>query len=209
MIEIIDNAVQLVVTTGCGVWAGILAFRRKSQRYAILACFYGTFALGLLYWLVYLVMNSYTPKIFYVSDLSWISSFLFLLMLNLSVTEKEERGFHPLAAMVVVAVLASLTAILMSYGDLLITLIWCSFLISSAYFSTRGLLYARKQSGHGRRLQYLHIAILFFIFTEFTLWCISCYFKESTLENPYFWCDFVLTGAIFLLIPAMKKGVEA
>ncbi|MEG0803872.1 MAG: histidine kinase [Pygmaiobacter sp.] len=207
MIEMIDNAIQLAVTTGCAIWAGFLYCRHKNQQYSILACFYGTFALGLLYWLIYLMMNNYTPQIFYVSDLSWISSFLFFLLLSLSVAKKEEKSFCP-AAIAVAAVLVLLTAILMLHGDMLITLIWCVCLISSAYLSTRGLLYARKQPGKGRQLQYLHVAILFIVFAEFALWISSCYFKENTLDNPYFWCDFVLTAGLFALMPAMKKTVD-
>ncbi|MEG1684025.1 MAG: histidine kinase, partial [Oscillospiraceae bacterium] len=80
MTELLDNALQLAVTIGCALWAGVLAFRRKSQLYAILSCFYGTFALGLLYWLSILALRTYTPRFFYVSDLSRVASFLFLLM---------------------------------------------------------------------------------------------------------------------------------
>ncbi|MEG1577819.1 MAG: histidine kinase [Oscillospiraceae bacterium] len=207
MIEIADNAVQFVVTTSCALWAGGLAVRQKSQRYAILCCFYGTFALGLLYWLSFLALKDYTPRFFYVSDLSWVASFLFLLLLNLSVVRKEEKKFCPIA-MVVAVVLTLLTGILLTYGDVLVTLIWCGFLIASAYLSTRGLLYARKQSGDGRKLQYLHGAILFIAFAEFCLWLLSCYFRENTLENPYFWCDYLLTAGLFALMPAAKKAVE-
>ncbi|MEG1686950.1 MAG: histidine kinase, partial [Angelakisella sp.] len=121
MVEVIDNTAQLAVTMGCTVWAGVLAFRHKSQRYAVLACFYGTFALGLLYWLLYLVLRDYTPKFFYVSDLSWIASFLFLLLLNLSVAKKEEKSFC-LPAIAVSAVLVPLTVILAIHGDVLVTL---------------------------------------------------------------------------------------
>ncbi|MEG1887619.1 MAG: histidine kinase, partial [Oscillospiraceae bacterium] len=73
MIEIIDNIIQLVITSGCAIWASIIAIHRKSQQYFILAAFYITFALGLLFWLLYLAFMSYTPKIFYVSDLSWVA----------------------------------------------------------------------------------------------------------------------------------------
>ncbi|MEG1874736.1 MAG: histidine kinase [Angelakisella sp.] len=208
MVEVIDNTAQLAVTMGCTVWAGVLAFRHKSQRYAVLACFYGTFALGLLYWLLYLVLRDYTPKFFYVSDLSWIASFLFLLLLNVSVTDAAERRYRPVAPWLVVAVLLLLTAQICSFGDYGNTLVWCLLLTGCGYLSTRGFLYARKQSGNGRRRQYLYSTILLIVFTEFLLWLASCYFKESTLGNPYFWCDFALTAELLALMPATKKAVE-
>ncbi|MEG1984952.1 MAG: histidine kinase [Oscillospiraceae bacterium] len=208
MIEIIDNTVQLAVTAGCAMWAGIIAYRHKSQSYFILASFYVTFALGLLYWLLFLTLKGYTPKIFYVSDLSWVASFLFLLLLNISVSAEGERRYRPFAAMLVAAVLLMLMVHMCFFGDYGNTIAWCLLLTGSGYMSTRGFLYARKQSGGARRLQYLHAAILFIVFAEFALWLCSCYFKGSTLENPYFWCDFALTIGLFALIPAMKRAVD-
>ncbi|MEF9853278.1 MAG: histidine kinase [Hydrogenoanaerobacterium sp.] len=208
MVEIIDNTVQLAVTTGCAVWAGVLGFHYKSHRYSLLACFYATFALGLLYWLLFLILKSYTPKLFYVSDLSWIASFLFLLLLSFSIIKDEERGYRPFAAFAVSFVLLLLTVKICSFGDYGNTLIWCLLLTVCGYLSTRGLLYARKQSGNNRQMQYLHITILFIVFTEFILWLTSCYFKGDTLKNPYYWCDFALTIGLFALMPAMKKAVD-
>lgn len=77
MIEIIDNAVQLAVTAGCGIYATILFLRRKEQIWFLLTCFYGTFALGLVYWFLFLVFNRDTPQISPISDLSWLASVLF------------------------------------------------------------------------------------------------------------------------------------
>jgi hypothetical protein len=81
MVEIIDNAVQLAVTLACTGVSGCLALKRRKQAYTILTCYYGALAMGNLYWLVYDLITSYTPKIFYVSDLCWMASYLFLLML--------------------------------------------------------------------------------------------------------------------------------
>ncbi|MEF9954156.1 MAG: histidine kinase [Clostridium sp.] len=209
MIEIIDNAVQLFVTADCALWAGTLAARRKSQSYFILACFYSTFALGLLFWLSYLVIMTYTPKIFYVSDVSWFASFLFLLLLDISLATPEEQEYKPVAAWLVTAVPAVTTICFLFGGDIFGTLLWCPLLTVCTYHATRGLLYSRKQTGEERRRQWIHLAILFIIFTEFTLWSLSYFFKSATIESPYFWCDFVLSAALFLLMPAMKKAVDA
>ncbi|MEG0874843.1 MAG: hypothetical protein RSH79_06010 [Clostridiales bacterium] len=209
MIEIIDNAIQLCVTMGCGLWAGIYAFRHKSQLFFLLACFYGTFCLGLIYWLLYLVLNGYTPRFFYVSDLSWIAGFLFLLLLNLFIAQPEERGYRSIYAFLVVLVLLLMTWHLCSFGNDINTLIWCLLLTGCGYLSTRGLLFARQHGALKPRLQYIHIAILFVIFAEFILWISSCYFKESTLANPYFWCDFLLTAGLFALMPALLKAVDS
>ncbi|MEG1947189.1 MAG: hypothetical protein RR139_08850 [Lachnospiraceae bacterium] len=209
MIEIIDNGIQLFVTTGCAVWAGTLAVRRKSQSYFILACFYGTFALGLLFWLSYLVIMTYTPKIFYVSDLSWFASFMFLLLLTISLAVPEELNYKSAAPWLVAALPTVATVCFLLKGDVFGTLLWCPLLIFCTYASARGFFYVRRQSRVRRRRQWIYLAILFVIFTEFTLWTLSYFFKSATIESPYFWCDFVLSAALFLLMPAMKKAVDA
>ncbi|MEG1459066.1 MAG: hypothetical protein RSB37_09015 [Acetivibrio sp.] len=208
MIEIVDNGIQLFITIGCALWAGILAAKRKSQSYFILACFYGTFALGLLFWLSYLVIMTYTPKIFYVSDLSWFASFLFLLLIDISFATPKERNYKPVGAWLITAIPAVTTLCFLFFGDIFGTLLWCPLLTVCTYDSTRGFLYARKQTGEGWNRQWIHLAILFVIFTEFTLWTLSYFFKSTTIGNPYFWCDFVLSAALFLLMPAMKKAVN-
>jgi len=81
MIELIDNAIQLTVTILCGAAAGYLAATRRKQAYGILLCYYCVLSLGNLYWLVYDILTTYTPQIFYVSDLCWMASYMFLLML--------------------------------------------------------------------------------------------------------------------------------
>ncbi|MEG0570120.1 MAG: histidine kinase [Oscillospiraceae bacterium] len=207
MIEIIDNVLQLTVTSVCAVWASVIAITRKSQQYFILACFYITFALGLLFWLLYLVFMTYTPKIFYVSDLSWIASFLFLLMLNLSLLTPQEHKYRPIRAWIVSTIFLIATIFLLFFGDFFISLMWCGMITVSSYFSTRGILYARKQQGSARKLQYIYIAVLVVAVLEFTLWILSCYFKSSDISNPYFWCDFLLSAGLFALMPAMKKAV--
>ncbi|MEG2054595.1 MAG: hypothetical protein RR052_06605, partial [Oscillospiraceae bacterium] len=205
MIEILDNAIQLCVTTGCAIWACTIALRRKSQSYFLLSGFYGTFALGLLFWLAYLTIMTYTPKIFYVSDLSWFASFLFLFLLTVTLATPQERNFKPIAPWFVAAIPAVITICFLFLGDVFGTLLWCPLLTVCTYHATKGFLYARKQSDESHRKQWVYLAILFVVFSEFTLWTLSYIFKSSSIENPYFWCDFVLSTALFLIMPAMKK----
>ena len=53
---------------------------RKSRRpaYFLLLCFYGCFALGALYWTLYLLLFDTTPRVFYVSEFGWVASVIFL-----------------------------------------------------------------------------------------------------------------------------------
>ena len=93
MIEFVDYLVQFAVTTVCCVWAGISFAKGRKQQVFLLACFYGTFAMATLYWTLHMLLLKQTPQIFYVSDLGWVASFLFLLAVQFSLTDAEERGY--------------------------------------------------------------------------------------------------------------------
>ena len=59
--ELIENALQLLVTFlgFCLAW---LCYRKhQKQAYFLLLCFYGCFALGVLYWTLYLLLFDTTP----------------------------------------------------------------------------------------------------------------------------------------------------
>ncbi len=98
MIEIIDNGIQLAVLIGCCIYAAVLSIGRNRQVWFLLTCFYGAFALGLTYWLLFLVFYSETPKLSPVSDLSWLAGVLFLLVLQNTLRLPGESTYRPLLA---------------------------------------------------------------------------------------------------------------
>lgn len=205
MIEIIDNAVQLTVALFCTAAAGGLAVRRKKESYWILTCYYGALAMGLLYWLTYDLITSYTPKIFYVSDLCWMASYLFLLMLVAETAGAEERAYRHPAAWISPAVSTALTVFYCHWGDYLENIVWCGLLGAAGWISLRGCLWAAERGQMARRN--FHLAVLGLIAMEYCLWTASCFWVSDTLSNPYFWFDFGLTGAAAVLLPATKKAV--
>ena len=208
MTEIIDNAVQLAAMLACAVIAGVLAARRRKQALFILACYYGSSAMGLLYWMSYDVLTSYTPRIFYVADLCWVASYLFLLMLEVSMAAPEEKTFRFPAAWLSPAVSAAMTALYCQWGDYAENIVWCGIMGAAGWFAVRGWAWAARTGDTARRN--LHIAVLLVIALEYGLWTASCFWVSDDLTNPYFWIDFALTAALaFALLPAAGKAVEA
>lgn len=37
----------------------------------------------------------------------------------------------------------------------------------------------------------------------------GCFFSSDSIFSPYCWCDFLLTGCLLGLLPAMRKAVKA
>ena len=66
--ELISNLFQFAVTLLGFCMSGIRYLKGRKQTYFLLTCFYGCFALGSLYWTLYLLLFSETPQVFYVSD---------------------------------------------------------------------------------------------------------------------------------------------
>ena len=53
--ELIENLLQLLVTFAGACLAGFAYWKSRAQKYFLLFCFYGCFALGALYWTLYLL----------------------------------------------------------------------------------------------------------------------------------------------------------
>lgn len=86
--ELIDNLFQVILMSGAAILSAGLAFRKKSRQLLILAFAYGTFAMGTIYWLLHLAITGMVPQIFFVAEISWGASYLFLLSLQIARTEK-------------------------------------------------------------------------------------------------------------------------
>ena len=80
--ELIENLLQLLTTFVGALLSGISYRKSGRQAYFLLLCFYGCFALGSLYWTLYLLLFDTTPRVFYVSEFGWVASLIFLRILQ-------------------------------------------------------------------------------------------------------------------------------
>ena len=55
--ELIENLLQLLTTFLGALLSGIAWQKSRRQAYFLLLCFYGCFALGSLYWTLYLLLT--------------------------------------------------------------------------------------------------------------------------------------------------------
>ena len=92
--ELIENLLQLLVTFVDTVLSGISYRKSGRQAYFLLLCFYGCFALGALYWTLYLLLFDTTPRVFYVSEFGWVASVMFLRILQATLAGTDERAFR-------------------------------------------------------------------------------------------------------------------
>ncbi len=209
MVELIDNLTQSAAALAAFIAAGVIYYKTRQQTFYLLACFMGCFMLGSFHWTLYILLFDRTPQIFYVSELAWSASFLFLLTLEyILASDQEKIFFHPALLLVPLFCIPQLFLYL-SFGEISGNIFVVGLTMAAAWFAMRGLIFARTQVGAARNMQYFHAAVLFLIFLEYCLWTSSCFWISDTISNPYFWFDFLLTLALIALIPAAKKAVPA
>ena len=207
--ELIENLLQLLTTFVGALLSGIAYRKSQRQAYFLLLCFYGCFALGALYWTLYLLLFDTTPRVFYVSEFGWVASLIFLRILQATLTSTEERDIRCRAAWLAAGIGVPLMVFYCTYGDILSNLIWCGMMIWLSFCAMRGLSYANRQAGEARNMRHFHIGVLCFVFAEYLLWTVGCFWHNDSPLSPTFWCDILLTLAILGLMPATRKAVGA
>ena len=165
--ELIENLLQLLTTFVGALLSGIAYRKSHRQAYFLLLCFYGCFALGSLYWTLYLLLFDTTPRVFYVSEFGWVASLIFLRILQATLSGKDERNFCCRRAWLASAFGVPLLAFYCTFGDILSNLIWCGMMIWLSFCAIRGLVYAKTQTGAARNMRYFHIGVLCFAFAGY------------------------------------------
>ena len=175
--------------------------------------FFWTYALGTLYWTLHLLLLDATPQVFYVSELGWIASYIFLLTMEMTLPSAEELRFRTKLSWLAPAIAVPQFILYITYGDVFFNVLMCTGTMAAAWLSIRGLVFARRCGDSAAetetcRLRAFHINVLCFTALEYALWTSSCFWVSDDLRNPYFWFDFMLSGVIFAMLPATRKAVR-
>lgn len=201
MVELIDNCAQFTATLVCCAVSGVFCFRRRSVELFLLTSFYGCFALGLLYWTLYLVLFSSTPDAFYVSEIIWLSSCIFLYLLQYTIQGEYGRAVRSRAVWIAPVLGELMLAFFCVFGsDIPAALLRCCLMTALAWGAIRGLAAGVRRN--------FHVAVLCFVGAEYALWASSVHWMGDTLANPYFWIDFTLTGVLISILPASGEAVK-
>ena len=206
MIETVENAAQLAVVSICCGISVFYSMHRRSRLWVLMSLFYGTFLLGVLYWLLYLLFYGYTPLFRYISELSWYTAYLFLFMVLQFVADPAERQMKsrlPLLTIVFAAGMCVLYAQCSSWLSNFLSAIIMSLLM---FHATRGLLFCRSRK-QPCRLRRLYRVTMLFCTAEYCMWTVTCFYWSDHISNPYFWFDILQTICFPMFIPAVA-GME-
>lgn len=184
--EIIDNVIQvtvffLLMITDIGCW-----FLRKNRLYIILALAHSCFMMGTLYFVLYLVIRGDIPQFFYVAEISWISSYLFLHSYQIIRYKKQRMRFSIISLLcsIVIAAIAMRSEI---FGPAILST--GAFALAAGaiiYVSVFQILY-----GNGPHKT--SICLLLCVILQVSLYISSSFIHDYTKFNLYFGIDIMLT----------------
>lgn len=198
MAELADNAIQLFITFVLAALSLYSAVRKRSREWVLLTLFYASYALGLSYWLLYIVLYKTTPQVFCVSELSWTAAFIFLAVRLSGETGNDPRSAKYFALPAFSAVMAVVFSLRGSYFENAIMGAAMAFL---GYFAMKGLI-LKKDTAVSR-------AALLFYASEYLLWIASCFSQGDRFSEPYFLIDTFLLNASLIVIAVSQWKEEA
>lgn len=198
MAEMADNAIQLFITFVLAALSLYSAVRKRSREWVLLTLFYASYALGLSYWLLYIVLYKTTPQVFCVSELSWTAAFIFLAVRLSGETGNDPRSAKYFALPAFSAAMAVVFSLRGSYFENAIMGAAMAFL---GYFAMKGLI-LKKDTAVSR-------AALFFYASEYLLWIASCFSPGDRFSEPYYLIDTFLLNASLIVIAVSQWKEEA
>lgn len=114
--EISENTFQIIAMFAGMTIAGIVGFKYRSRRAIVLSCAYASFMLGTLFYTLHMNIIGDIPRIFYVSDISWMASYLFLLLL---MSMRKNKSDKPVRFEILPAVISAVTFAISVYNEIL------------------------------------------------------------------------------------------
>ena len=210
MIETYDNALQLIVTCVCCIYAVIRAFSTRKRAWTLYALYCAAYFFGDLYWYLYLIIYDDTPLISYIPDLSWFAAYLFLILLLQSIRGKTS-SIHELRNIRVSWIGPAFAAVMgvffMTKGDYLSNIITAVLMGLIMLIAMNGIRLRGNTSRAEAPDWYIYRLVMVFCGLEYLLWISSYFWMGDTPLNPYFWIDMLITITIAMFIPSIRRVV--
>ena len=208
MVEIIENALQTLVTGTCLAISAFKYLQTKSRGWILLLLFYSELFLGDLYLQLYLLFFEGDPKFPFVSEFCWDVGFGFLILL-VSLYSKGRHSIKKDPVLIIIPVFTVGFAIYyMTFGqiiDNIVVAFLMAVLILKCVYGLKSIDGKYAVNAEGPRAKHIYLTALYFCAAEYLSWTASCFFKSEDISNPYYWFDILLTIILIFFIPALKK----
>ena len=194
--EIIDNGIQVGLFLLFALLSLIQGLHMQNRRFLILAGTYASFSMGTLYYLLYLVIMGKVPQVFYVSEMAWMASYLFLLALCLMETRRY-RGKLDVWVLGLTIVEAAMVIGWKILGP--------SYPFTIVFALVTACIFYYALLGYRMEKRMLMLAMVLVIVWQLLLYIVSVFTTGYTHFNLYFAVDFLLMATMCSLFLWLKK----
>ena len=194
--EIIDNGIQVGLFLLFALFSLIQGLHMQNRRFLILAGTYASFSMGTLYYLLYLVIMGKVPQVFYVSEMAWMASYLFLLALCLMETRRY-RGKLDVWVLGLTIVEAAMVIGWKILGP--------SYPFTIVFAVVTACIFYYALLGYRMEKRMLMLAMVLVIVWQLLLYIVSVFTTGYTHFNLYFAVDFLLMATMCSLFLWLKK----
>ena len=194
--EIIDNGIQVGLFLLFALFSLIQGLHMQNRRFLILAGTYASFSMGTLYYLLYLVIMGKVPQVFYVSEMAWMASYLFLLALCLMETRRY-RGKLDVLVLGLTIVEAAMVIGWKILGP--------SYPFTIVFALVTACIFYYALLGYRMEKRMLMLAMVLVIVWQLLLYIVSVFTTGYTHFNLYFAVDFLLMATMCSLFFWLKK----
>ena len=195
---IIDNLLQIVLLMTCAVLAAFFGLRYRARQLLILSLSYACFATGTVYYVLHVAICGTAPQIFYVSEISWIAAYIFILSIQILRSEGIRLSF---------SIVAAAPALVYSCGAmyyqimLYMTLLFVAAAGAIMYIS----IWRLYNNVKGQALDICSICCLML---QLTLYLSSFLMRDFLHFNLYFALDIALSLSFAALLPISLREVR-
>lgn len=203
--EIYDNVFQTLLLMGMMVVSGAAGLKYSSRKLVVLACAYGSIMLGTLFYMLHLTIIGDIPRIFYVSEISWMAGYLFFLFLVILRQERKNVDFQPVPAMLAMFTLAASVHSEVMGNSILMSLAFGVIASAIVYISSIRIRRAHLSGTHPAAFDRMMIAV---VILQILVYFISEYVSDFSTFNLYFAVDILFTLSLCSLFRMIRKEVQ-
>ena len=203
--EIYDNAFQTLSLMVMMIVSGAAGLKYSSRKLVVLACAYGSIMLGTLFYMLHLTIIGDIPRIFYVSEISWMAGYLFFLFLVILRQERKNVDFQPVPAMLALFTLAASVHSEVMGNSILMSLAFGVIAGAIVYISSIRIRRAHLSGAHPAAFDRMMIAV---VILQILVYFVSEYVSDFSTFNLYFAVDILFTLSLCSLFRMIRKEAQ-
>ena len=203
--EIYDNAFQTLSLMVMMIVSGAAGLKYSSRKLVVLACAYGRIMLGTLFYMLHLTIIGDIPRIFYVSEISWMAGYLFFLFLVTLRHEWKKATLQPVPAMLALGTVAASVHSEVMGNSVLMSLAFGATAGAIVYISAVRLRRARLSGTPAAAFDGMMIAV---VILQILVYFVSEYISDFSTFNLYFAIDILFTISLCSLFWMIRREVR-